>query len=275
MLVFAALIVLQQANPALNKLGRDSGTFAYIGSLVLRGDAPYLTAWDSKPPGTFLINAAGLWLGRGTRWGPWFIEFISLSAAAIFGFLAMRKQFGVGVAALLASMIWLYGLNGILIGGNLTEEYSLFFGFLSIFLFSLSLNKEKNTWLDVGIGLCAGSSFIFRPNNMGVQISIVLTMMVLMLMARQYVALFKRLIVIGVGALLPLGILAIYLVSKGALQAFWEASFLYNFSYAGGHGFNLVSSFASGLSQIGFSAGIALFGLSVALIEVGSRSKAN
>lgn len=68
-IVFAALIVLQQANPALNKLGRDAGAFMYIGSRILRGDAPYLAAWDSKPPGTFLMSAAGLWLGHGTRWG--------------------------------------------------------------------------------------------------------------------------------------------------------------------------------------------------------------
>ena len=53
-LVFSALLVLQQANPARTKLGRDSGAYIYIGSHILRGAPPYLTAWDSKPPGIFL-----------------------------------------------------------------------------------------------------------------------------------------------------------------------------------------------------------------------------
>jgi hypothetical protein len=57
------------------------------------------------------------------------------------------------------------------------------------------------------------------------------------------------------------------------LQAFWGATILYNFSYAGGHHFNPFSSFASGLSQLGFSAGAALFGLLAAGIEAGSQIK--
>jgi len=267
LLFFGALIVLQQANPARSKLGRDSGAYIYIGSHVLHGKPPYLTAWDSKPPGIFLLDAVGLWLGRGTRWGIWVIELISLTTAAILGFLAMQKHFGTG-AALPASMTWLYGLNWILIGGNLTEEYSLFFGFLSIFLFILSLEKKSTIWLDAGIGLCAGASFVFRPNNIGVQISIVLTVAVLMMIERQYLALFRRLVVIGLAALLPLGTLSIYLVSKGAMQAFWEATIIYNFfSYAGAHRFNPLDAFTSGVSHLGFISHIALLGFLVAGIE--------
>ena len=73
-LVFSVLLVLQQANPARSKLGRDSGAYIYIGSHILRGEPPYLTAWDSKPPGIFLLDAVGLWLGKGTRWGIWLIS---------------------------------------------------------------------------------------------------------------------------------------------------------------------------------------------------------
>ncbi len=262
--VFAALIVLQQANPALNKLGRDAGAFMYIGSRILHGDAPYLAAWDSKPPGTFLVSAAGLWIGRGTRWGVWIIEFTLLSIAAILGYTALRKQFGVGVA-LFSSVIWLYGLNSLLIGGNMTEEYSLFFGFVAVFLLFFSLGCSKTAWIDFGIGICAGSSFLFRPNNIGAQISIALTIMILMIAKKQYLSLFKRFVLIGLGALLPLIAITIYLISKGALQAFWEASFLYNFSYAGGDRFNPISAFSSGLSQLGIPAGIALLGWLIAL----------
>lgn len=267
-LIFSVLLVLQQANPARSKLGRDSGAYIYIGSQILRGAPPYLTAWDSKPPGIFLLDAAGLWLGKGTRWGIWLIEVISLTATAIFGFLAMREHFGIAVS-LIASMIWLYALNRLLIGGNLTEEYSLFWGFLSSLLFILSLKKEYNLWLYVGIGLCAGGSFLLRPNNTGVQISIILTLIVLTLLRKQYLALVKRLIIIGAAALFPLGIVAIYLISKNALQASWEAAIIYNFfSYAGVHHFNLSGSLLTGIFHIGFISHFAFLGLLIALSEL-------
>lgn len=266
--VFSVLLVLQKADPAHTELGRDSGAYIYIGSHILRGEAPYLTAWDSKPPGIFLLDAAGLWIGGGTRWGIWLIEFISLTAAVIFGFLAMRETFGV-VAALMASLIWLYVLNRLLIGGNLTEEYALFFGFLSVLLFTLSFKKENTFWLDIGIGFCAGGSFLFRPNNAGVQIAIVLTLVLLMLQKKHYFVLLKRLVVIGLAALLPLGIVAVYLISKNVLQASWEAAIIYNFfSYAGAHHFNLSGSLLMGIFHIGFIVHFTFLGLFVAISQL-------
>jgi hypothetical protein len=270
-LAFSVLVVLQQANPALNKLGRDAGAFAYIGSHIIRGHAPYIAAWDSKPPGVFLINALGLWLGRGTRWGIWFVEFLSLFGATLAGFLGLQKRFGSGIA-LISSAIWLYGLNSILIGGNFTEEYSLLYGFLALFLFSISLENKKSLWLYMGIGISIGCSFLFRPNNIGVQVSIVLTIIILEVFEKQYLDLIKKLIAIGLSALLPISAMTVYLLSKGALQDFWNASFIYNFSYTGG-GFNLAGAFASGLSRLGFPVGFALIGFMMAVLAIGARLK--
>ena len=265
-LVFSVLLVLQQANPARSKLGRDSGAYIYIGSHILRGEPPYLTAWDSKPPGIFLLDAVGLWLGKGTRWGIWLIEVVSLSTATWLGFLTMRRHFGLG-AALPASLLWLYGLNRVLIGGNLTEEYSLFFGFLSLFLFSLSMTKKATHWLDIGIGICAGGSLLFRPNNTGVQISIVLAIAVLMLFEKKYLELVKRLIILGVSVFIPLGALLAYLLSKDALLAFWESTIIYNFfSYAGAHLFDPISAFFSGMANLSFAAYIGMIGLIVSAL---------
>lgn len=276
LLTFAALVVLQQANPARNKLGRDAGAYLYIGSRVLRGDAPYLTAWDGKPPAIFLLDAFGIWLGRGTRWGVWLVEFISLSGAAFLGFIAMRRQFGVG-AALFSSLIWLYGLNNILIGGNLTEEYSLFFSFLSIYFFVLTLGRDASLWIYAGIGISAGISFLFRPNNTGTQMGIILTMIIIFLIEKQYAALIKRLLVVGISALVPLGILSVYLGAKGALAAFWDATIVYNFSYAGAHHFNPIASFSAGILFFHIATGMILIGYLAAATEVvsqwASRSK--
>src|SRR5512135_2789863 len=91
----AVLIVLNQADPLTTRLGRDSGMYAYVASHLLEGKTPYLTAWEHKPPAIFFIDAAGLWLGRGTRWGIWAVEALFLLGATLAGFQALKRSFGV------------------------------------------------------------------------------------------------------------------------------------------------------------------------------------
>ena len=268
LLGFSILIVLQQANPMLTELGRDSGTFAYIGDQIRHGLVPYLDAWDSKPPGIFFVNALGLTLIKGSRWGIWAVEYLFLSFSSLLGFLALRKSFGLA-PAITASLIWLYGLNGTLNGGNFTEEYSLVFSFLSIFFFIWSKDKKATFWFDFGIGLCAGSSFLFRLNNTGPQIAIVLTLGIIFLFKHEYMVLLKRMTTIGIASLVPTGALAIYLIPKNAMGAFWDASIVYNMAYSGNH-FDLLGSLSSGLAYLGLSAGIALLGVIMAWVETGA-----
>ena len=173
-LLLAVLSVLGQANPFTTRLGRDSGMYAYIGSHVLHGDTPYVTAWDHKPPAIFFIDALGLWFGGGTRWGLWGIELVFLLGAAAAGFAALRRSFGFG-PALIASIVWLGGLSLVLEGGNLTEEYALLFSFLALWLFALIWQRPDSVWLHAALGLVFGCDFITRPNNAGVPAAIILT----------------------------------------------------------------------------------------------------
>ena len=103
LLALAVLIVLNQANPLTTRLGRDSGMYAYVASHLLRGNTPYVSAWEHKPPGIFVIDALGLALAGGTRWGIWSVEFVFLVAAAIAGFYALKRHFGA-LAAPVASL---------------------------------------------------------------------------------------------------------------------------------------------------------------------------
>ncbi len=266
---FSALIVLQQANPMLSNLGRDAGAFAYIGNQIAHGQIPYLDAWDSKPPGVFLVNAFGLSIIKGSRWGIWVVEYLFLGLSTLFNFLSLRKIFGLG-SALFASLVWHYGLYRTLIGGNFTEEFSLLFGFLSMLLFVKSLDMETTWWADLGIGICAGSGFLFRLNNIGPQVTVILTISILLLTRKKYLLLLKRLVTIAAAAFIPIGLLSLYLIPKNAFGAFWEASFLYNLAYSGNH-FNPASSLSSGLTHIGWPAGITLLGVIMTWLELGTN----
>lgn len=74
-LAFMVGFVLAESNPYLTGTGRDNGFFLYSGSQILKGKLPYLDFWDSKGPLIFYINALGLFIGKGTRWGVWLLEY--------------------------------------------------------------------------------------------------------------------------------------------------------------------------------------------------------
>jgi hypothetical protein len=259
LLSLATMIVLDQANPISTTLGRDSGIYAYVASQLLHGKTPYVAAWESKPPGIFFIDAVALWLGRGTRWGIWGMEFLFLLGAAVAGFYALRRKFGFGPATL-ASLVWLSGLSLVLIGGNFTEEYALLFSFLWLLLFNFNADRTEPFYASLGLGVLFGAGFLTRPNNTGVQCSIILTQAIVALWGKHLTQTLRRLILIGVGFLLPIAAVSMYFVLKGAFQPFLEASLLYNISYVGGH-LDLAGAFTAGIISLGFTAGVALVGI--------------
>jgi hypothetical protein len=273
LLVLAVLIVLAQANPLTTRLGRDSGMYAYVASHLLQGHTPYLTAWEHKPPAIFFIDALGLWLGGGTRWGIWGVEFIFLLGAALAAFQALKQFFGPW-PALLAGLLWLPGLGLVLEGGNFTEECSLLFSFISLWLFSRLLRRPSAWWTHAALGLAFGCSVLTRPNNAGVPATIILTELLLVALKRRTPAQTVRaLVATGIGFLAPLAAAAGYFASRGALQAALEAGFIYNFYYGGQAQF--AAAFASGIQNLGFAAGVGLVGVWLGVEKLLSQLKSH
>ncbi|HEY5984358.1 MAG TPA: hypothetical protein VIU38_12885 [Anaerolineales bacterium] len=224
-------IVLDQANPLTTPMGRDSGVFAYIASHLLRGDTPYVFAWDHKPPLIYFINAAALLLGSGSRWGIWAMELIWLSGAFLAGFVALRRRYG-WAAALAGCGAALVALNRMLFGGNFTEEYSLLFSFVSLWLFGHILDEPDSLWPHAGLGLALAFTILLRPNNAGVQIAVLLTEALITMPKIGWRSARAALLWTGAGLLVPLVGVSAYFAARGAFTEFVEASFIYNLAYS-------------------------------------------
>src|SRR5271157_2953714 len=162
--VVLALLILSQANPGMSLPDRDYGIFSYIGQQIVLGKLPYKDAWDHKPPAVFYVDALGLWAAHGLRWGIWAIEFICLAAAILLSYILIKKLWGV-FPALCAVLIWTYGLNLTMQGGNNTEEFPLPLHFLSLILFLSLIKSPKNYLNNFLLGLTFSISFLFRENN--------------------------------------------------------------------------------------------------------------
>ncbi|MGB8212819.1 MAG: glycosyltransferase family 39 protein [Anaerolineales bacterium] len=265
-LALLVLLVLGQANPYTTLPTRDSGCYLYVGRLILRGEVPYINAWDSKPPAIFYINALGLFIGRGTRWGVWLLEFLFLYSAAIIGYRLLRKVWEPG-AAVFGMIIWVWGLDWVFWKGNLVEEYPMLFSMAALSFFWLGIRNPRKRWYDLLIGVMTVLSFLFRANNIGMGIAIVTAWVIIGMVQKQFALMMKRLGMMLAGCGLAFLCTAIFLWHEGILVAAWNAAILYNFSYIGNHA-KLSSSIFPGFSYLGMVAWIALLGYGAAVFSI-------
>ena len=228
-----ATIVLSAGNPYYNEPGRDSGAYLYIGQRILDGEQLYIDVWDSKPPIIFGINALGLWLGGGTRWGVWLFEFLFLFGSEWIMFWVIKQRWGVlpalfGVIAGAMSFRLLIGL------GNFTEEYSYLFSAIALLVF---LKVQKNTppflYFQVGImGAMVALIFWLRANNIGTSFVVTLIALVaiwrhlgLKVFLRSLGAALLGAIIISFFTILPF-------LLNGSIKELFDASIFYNFEYS-------------------------------------------
>src|SRR5258706_9690763 len=171
-IVWIGLLVLGVlANPLLSYPGRDGGIFLYIGSLILKGKLPYLDVWENKGPLVFYINAFGLFLANGSRWGVWLLEFLFLFSAAYIGYSLIKNLMGT-IPAWIGTYVWISTVAMVLQGGNFSEEYSLLFSFVAMLFYLKSLEKPDNKYYILLIGVSLGANILLRPNNISMQIAI-------------------------------------------------------------------------------------------------------
>lgn len=273
LLALAMLVVLRRANPLFNFPALDNGFYLYFGQQLLAGKKVYVDMWESKPPGIFYVDMLGLWLAHGSRWGVWALEFVALFFSAAASFLTLKKQNGL-LPALTATLAWVWALNPILQGGNFTEEFSLPLNFLALLAFQTSLQKPAKKWPNLLIGLTFAGSFIFRPNNTGVQMAIVFAWLISALLEKDHKQLIQRLLWSGLGAVFALGLVSVYFISQGNFTGMVNASLFYNFAITS-HRSGFVDTLLSGIQRTGIPAGFAFLGYILVISRVIEKQRAS
>jgi hypothetical protein len=223
--------ILDLANPLFDKPSRDGGFFLYAGSQILDGKTPYLDFWDSKGPAIFYTNALGLWLGNGSRWGIWMVEFLCVFGTLLILHRALSKRWGLGAALFGVTMAGL-GLRVTLGYGNYTEEYALLFNAAGLHLFLSMADTERNYWKYFWIGALFGLSFTFRANNIGGLFGILTAIFLFDTFKRNFVGALKTILAALAGFALLLLLWAGYFALLGGAGEMIYASVIFNFSYA-------------------------------------------
>jgi 4-amino-4-deoxy-L-arabinose transferase-like glycosyltransferase len=227
-IIFVVLLPLSPSDQSLPS--RDSGVFLYAGWRVLHGAIPYLQIWDHKTPVIYYLDAIGLWLTPDSTWGVWLVEVVSLGVATLAGYLLLKKLYGL-FPAIFISFLWLFSAFYLMAGGNLTTEYALPFQFLLLWLFYKAENQPKYGWYGMALGAITSLLFFTRQNAIAIPLAIGIYLLVSRIYQRKFRSLLNDSVAILVGGLVMTGIIVGYYASKGALNAFWETAFIYNFAY--------------------------------------------
>jgi hypothetical protein len=232
-LCLGILAVLVPATPSYNALAdRDSGVFLYIGKQVLNGAVPYRDVWDHKPPLVYFIDALGLCLGGGSRWGVVALEFVSLLSAFTLAFYFLRSLFGDTISAL-ATLSALPFVQFYLKSGNLTEEYFLPLGFLAFVLWLIIERHAKKFkwWIPFLLGLAGGIAFQLKQTLIGIWLALVIYYVLKMIFSKDWRDI-RILLWMAAGAVSPQILFIIYFAANHALAQYWNSAFIFNFIYA-------------------------------------------
>lgn len=209
---------------------QDSGVFLYIGSHILQGQVPYRDIWENKPPGVFYLDALGLGIANGSRWGVWAIEVFAVAIASLVSYKLLCEAFG-RLAALIGTGIWLLSLIYVIQGGNLTEEYALPLQFGCLWLAYDSESRGSYGWHGYFIGILLGLSFFLKQNLIGIGFAIGLYIIASRLMSKQPSRLVPDLLPIFLGGLGVIASVVVFIAAKSALPDFWDNAFVFNSVY--------------------------------------------
>lgn len=268
-LVILAYLVIIQIAPHLELAPRvDSSVYLYIGDRILKGDIPYRDVWDNKGPLIYYINAIGLAISGGSRWGVWCIELGAVICAALASFAFFKRAFGAW-PAIFASSLFVLELRLVLDKGNMTEEYALPLQFVLLWLIWRAMSN-KHPGFFFSIGVVAALCFLLRPNIIGIPLAFGLILL-WQGVTQQNKESRSAFLVIAAGAFWILGITALFFLISRALPDLWDGMFAFNFVYnAGEEGGRWIAA-VTGFQKMPVAAAFGIIAWGLAVLSLRSK----
>jgi hypothetical protein len=211
------LFVSHTTSPLYFSKGQDSSVFMMIGNEILNGKVPYVDLFENKGPLLYFIEALPQIFIKGNI-GIWILQ-VSLLLVTLTIIHDIGKKI-VGKSAFVFPLFYLSILTFSMEGGNLSEEYSIFFSWVCVWLFvNIITSNDKRIPLFYGFifGLCFGAVTLIRINDVSTIIGVILTLFILHIVEKRYVCLAKSLITFLLGMLLIILPVTLYYYFNNAL----------------------------------------------------------
>ena len=199
----------------------DSSVYITVTQGIVRGQFPYQDFADNKGPFEYLISVPGYFLGKFT--GIWITELILLFITAIFAYKT-AIMFAEHKIALLSVIFCFFALIGFGIVNAGTEEYSLPFLMISLYIFIKYFILEKHDIKNVKLiilGICFASAIMIRLNMFPLWAGFCLIIIIELIIKHRFFQLGKYIFFFLIGTLLVLLPVYLYLKLNGIFDDFF------------------------------------------------------
>ena len=224
----------------------DNALYAYMADLALKGHLPYVGSWDQNFPGIILVHALQILVSGRSQLAFHAFDIILQLIGSVFLILIGKRLFGIRAGVLAAILASLYYVQqGLWMAGERDTYVSIML--LAAFYFALDRKKP------VLVGVLSSLAFLFRPTY-GLYGVAFLFWLLLAPRASEgnegagYSALANghtrtssfdgrvELLPFLIGAAAPIALFVIWYWAIGGLEAFWNATILFNFKVYAGEG---------------------------------------
>jgi len=217
-----AIIFTSTYNPMnFRRMHVDSSIYITISNGIIRGQLPYRDFVDNKGPLTFLLSVPGLFLGKFT--GIWITEIVLLLVTVLFAYKT-ALFFGKKEKALLGTVFSFVVLLAFFTVNAGTEEYSLPFLMISLFLFTKYYFSQKQdlSFIELVIlGLCFTCAVLIRLNVFPLWAGFCMVVFIETIIKRRFSLLGKYIAGFCLGVIIIIFPVFLYLKLNGIMDAFF------------------------------------------------------
>jgi hypothetical protein len=229
------LLVLARLPAVVEPAGSDQSLYMYVADRVIDGGAPYVDAWDQKPPGVFFVYAA-IRLVWPSASAVAIADALAAAATAValivLGWRALGRNVTMAgaTAYLLLSHPSIQRLSGLYVRG----QCEVFIALTIAVGLALAWRRNLGRLHLLTAGLSLGAAIWLKYNAAAYALPLLVAVMLPPEGPRRsWPAVFSLVTWIGVGvAAVSAGLLG-YLANAGALDAWWRATIDYNLAYSG------------------------------------------
>jgi len=218
-LVAATILVLFAYDLDETPIFGDRALFVYLGQTVLRGESIYATSLFNYLPLGPIVGAGamwiGLWLGVPTYVAPRYLAVLVVAASVVLTYATTRRASGRAWAGVLAGLV-LCGISILArytVSGLEPKVLVLFFGLIACY------SLQRRRFVRLGLA-CALGTTCWQPFA---PVAFVYLIQTVRAGRRSLAATVGR---FGLGVLLGILPVAVYLTATGGWQACWRITFV-------------------------------------------------
>jgi hypothetical protein len=225
-------LVMLRLPSVVAPVGSDQSLYMYVADRILAGGAPYVDAWDQKPPGVHFAYAVVRAVWPHSSAVP-LLDFIATVATAALLVGLGRRLSGLRTGFTAAAVFLLFGDPAIarLDGLYLRGQCEVLIGLAVVIGVWLVWDRPPSTGRLFLAGICLGIA-VWTKYNAITYVAVILAA-AYESKSRQRIGLVRTLVPVAAGGILVSVVVLAFLAAHGAIGDWWLATITYNLSYSG------------------------------------------